>query len=353
MPGWASPVAKNGIIGHDDCYAMNSSPKNTEKASMHAPLSLDQQVANIPLRDIEHGIDAILKTINMKPRSIVSKLLLRFKLLGLILVALVSVAAHRRGITSPITLTYASTLAFVIYSIIELSVAQKAIQRNLIAYRPKLLSILQNITSQGLDSSQTIRAANEDPESTNPGKSTKSTANNSFPPRLQESSTSHSPNHDLWSPRDYSCSDGSSLGPNIQSSESIHTLNKASDLDKTNPSDNPPVQESSPSFICKISHHNTLIIKSVYTHMLDLIPGDEFYIEIVGGRIILKPMGADSLYESSIPKELRIFIDAKNKITIPEFVLRKANASMTGSYEIKLGRDRLVLEPMTKLHIEA
>ena len=135
-------------------------------------------------------------------------------------------------------------------------------------------------------------------------------------------------------------------------------------------------ESESPNFICEVDSSGTLTLESTYTLMLDLMPGDEFYVEIVEGKIILKPYddaenfsldkedsdedlaqktGYFSLlrnncswfvHESVIPPELRLIIDANNDIIIPVFLVRRAHASPSDKYGIKLGRTRIVLEPI-------
>ena len=92
------------------------------------------------------------------------------------------------------------------------------------------------------------------------------------------------------------------------------------------------------SYRCSIRTDGSLVLTKAYTIMLDLMPGDEFYVFVDKASLVLKPFGLDTEYEATITDQMKVIIDENNKIVISPFILSPLNCSTGQEFDIKLGR---------------
>lgn len=104
------------------------------------------------------------------------------------------------------------------------------------------------------------------------------------------------------------------------------------------------VDESNHSYIATVTHGNSLVIDAIYTKLLDLLPGDEFYLEPEMHSLRIKILDPANGFPES--DELITSIDSGNLLPIPSAAVKLVNAMPGFSFGIKLGRDSIKLERM-------
>ena len=97
------------------------------------------------------------------------------------------------------------------------------------------------------------------------------------------------------------------------------------------------------SYICKRRSDGSLVLTKAYTLLLNLLPGDEFYVVLDESNIILRPFGLDPSYESSVTNEMRVTIDQANNIFIPSPLVASLSCTADAEFDIKLGRTQIRL----------
>ena len=102
------------------------------------------------------------------------------------------------------------------------------------------------------------------------------------------------------------------------------------------------------SYVCKLRSDGSLVLTKAYTLLLNLLPGDEFYVVLDESSIYLRPFGLDQSYESTIADEMRVTIDEGNNIFIPAPLIAPLNCTPYHDFEIKLGRTQIRLILITK-----
>ena len=93
------------------------------------------------------------------------------------------------------------------------------------------------------------------------------------------------------------------------------------------------------SYICSMRSDRSLILTKAYTLLLNLLPGDEFYVFVDQTSLTLR------LFDSNVTDQMRVTVDENNNIFIPPHLLSSINCPDGQDFEIKLSATyiRLVL----------
>ena len=97
------------------------------------------------------------------------------------------------------------------------------------------------------------------------------------------------------------------------------------------------------TYTCSIQNDGSLILYKPYTLLLDLLPGDKFYVVLSESGLSLRPFGVDAVYESTISDNMNVTVDQDNNILIPPSTLGPLGCSAGQDFEIKLGRSQIRL----------